>query len=86
MVVRDRSVVRPRVAHAWSHRGLFDVEGRYICETIVPSPIAALVPGGRIALEKTEGYEVEQDQLKRRQTLAWWWQYDPVFRLVYRYA
>ncbi len=75
--------------------------GRYVFETIAPLPIATLAPRGRVSLtmllpwededirvqvlERTEGFEVEQGQVKARKWLAWHWRYDPVFRLVYCY-
>lgn len=76
-------------------------DGRYTFETIAPSPIATLAPGGRVSLavilpwedddirvqvlERTEGFEVEQGQIKARKWLGWHWRYDPIFRLVYQY-
>jgi hypothetical protein len=78
-----------------------DAQGRYVFETIAPSPIATLATGGRVSLvvllpwqdedirpvvvEKTENYEVEQGQVKLRPWIAWHWRNDPVFRLVYQY-
>lgn len=76
-------------------------DGRYIFETIAPSPIATLPAGGRVSLavllpwededvrpvvmEKTEGFEVEQGRVKMRPWVSWHWRNDPVFRLVYQY-
>lgn len=79
-----------------------DKDGRFIFETIAPSPIARLATGGRVSvvvlmpwededvkpeiLERTEGFEMEQGRIKMRAWTAWFWRNDPVFRLVYRYA
>lgn len=79
-----------------------EADGRYVFETIAPSPIATLSTGGRVSLavllpwqdedirteilERTEGFEVEQGQVKARPWVAWHWRNDPLFRLVYRYA
>jgi hypothetical protein len=77
-------------------------DGQFVFETIAPSPIAALAPGGRMSLmvllpwedddvrpqivDFTREFEAEQGRIKQRQWVAWSWRYDPVFRLVYRYT
>jgi hypothetical protein len=82
-------------------RILPDEQGRFVFETIAPSPIATLATGGRVSivvllpwededvrvaiLERTDGFEVEQGQVKARKWIAWHWKNDPVFRLVYQY-
>lgn len=92
---RRRIVLQQRI------RILPEADGRYVFETIAPSPIATLATGGRVSLvmllpwqdddirpqilERTEGFEVEQGQIKARPWVAWHWRNDPIFRLVYRY-
>lgn len=83
-------------------RVLPDATGQYVFETIAPSPIATLAAGGRLSLlvvlpwedddvrpqiiDYTREFEAEQGRIKQRQYVAWFWRYDPIFRLVYRYA
>lgn len=83
-------------------RVLPDANGQYVFETIAPSPIATLAPGGRLSLvvllpwededthpqivDFTREFEAEQGRIKQRQWLAWSWRYDPILRLVYRYG
>lgn len=79
-----------------------NADGQYTLEILAPSPIAALAPGGRISVtvllpfededvkpqieDFTREFEPEQGRIKGRQYLAWFWRYDPVFRLIYRYG
>lgn len=93
---------RRRVVLQQRLRVLPDDDGRFIFETIAPSPLARLATGGRVSvvvlmpwededvkpevLDKTEGFEVEQGRIKMRSWTAWFWRNDPLFRLVYRYA
>ncbi len=79
-----------------------DASGRYTLEILAPSPIAALAGGGRVSVtvllpfededvrpqieDYSREFEAEQGRIKGRQYLAWFWRYDPVFRLIYRYA
>lgn len=68
--------------------------GRYVFETIAPSPIATLATWGQVSLmvllpwededirvqvlECSEGVAVEQGQVKECKWVAWHWQNDPV--------
>lgn len=79
-----------------------DASGKYTLEILAPSPVAALAAGGRVSVtvllpfededvrplieDFTREFEAEQGRIKGRQYLAWFWRYDPVFRLIYRYA
>lgn len=75
--------------------------GDYVLELIAPSPLATLAPGGRVSVivvlpwedadvhpvlvDKTQGFDLQEGNIKFRKWVAWQWMYDPVFRVLYRY-
>ncbi len=98
---RIKSGERRRIVLQQRLRVLPAPDGSYLFRTIAPSPIASLATGGRVSLvvllpfedddvrltveRRTEGFEVEQGWLKKRQWISWHWRNDPLLEVLYRY-